>query len=111
MLAAMGVGALLGALAAVRATPRRPLLVSAITFGLLVVPLALLAAGASVPVLAVDGLLSGASMMLGNSLWESTLMRHIPDESLSRVSAYDWFGSLAFQPLGFAMWGPIAALI
>jgi hypothetical protein len=27
------------------------------------------------------------------------------------VSAYDWFGSLAFQPIGFAIWGPIAALI
>ena len=38
-------------------------------------------------------------------------MRHVPDESLSRVSAYDWFGSIAFQPLGMAIWGPIAALI
>ena len=38
-------------------------------------------------------------------------MRHVPDESLSRVSAYDWFGSLAFQPLGLAIWGPIAELI
>ena len=50
-------------------------------------------------------------MMLGNSVWESTLMRHVPHESLSRVSAYDWFGSLAFQPLGLAIWGPIAAII
>ena len=46
--------------------------------------------------------------MLGNSVWESTLQRHIPAESLSRVSAYDWFGSLAFYPLGLAVWGPIA---
>ena len=38
-------------------------------------------------------------------------MRHVPDESLSRVSAYDWFGSLAFQPLGLAIWGPIAEVI
>jgi hypothetical protein len=30
---------------------------------------------------------------------------------LSRVSAYDWFGSLAFQPLGYAIWGPIAVAI
>ena len=27
---------------------------------------------------------------------------------LSRVSAYDWFGSFAFAPIGFAIWGPIA---
>jgi hypothetical protein len=38
-------------------------------------------------------------------------MRHVPDEWLSRVSAYDWFGSLAFQPLGLAIWGPIAGVI
>jgi hypothetical protein len=31
--------------------------------------------------------------------------------SLSRVSAYDWFGSLAFQPLGLAIWGPISVAI
>ena len=29
--------------------------------------------------------------------------------ALSRVSAYDWFGSLAFQPLGLAIAGPLAA--
>ena len=50
-------------------------------------------------------------MMLGNSVWESTLQRHIPAESLSRVSAYDWFGSLAFYPLGLAVWGPMAAAV
>jgi hypothetical protein len=42
------------------------------------------------------------------SIWESTLQRHIPDDSLSRVSAYDWFGSFAFYPLGLALWGVIA---
>jgi uncharacterized membrane protein len=75
------------------------------------VPLGLLAVGAPVPVLALGALLSGGAMMLGNSVWESTLQRHIPTESLSRVSAYDWFGSLAFYPLGLAVWGPIAAAV
>jgi hypothetical protein len=27
------------------------------------------------------------------------------------VSAYDWFGSLAFQPIGMAIWGPISVVI
>jgi hypothetical protein len=27
------------------------------------------------------------------------------------VSAYDWFGSLAFQPVGMAIWGPISVAI
>jgi hypothetical protein len=33
------------------------------------------------------------------------LQRHIPDEWLSRVTSYDWFGSFAFYPLGLAAWG------
>ena len=33
------------------------------------------------------------------------------DESLSRVSAYDWFGSFAFYPLGLALWGVVAGAI
>jgi hypothetical protein len=31
--------------------------------------------------------------------------------SLSRVSAYDWFGSFAFQPVGLPIWGPIAGVM
>jgi hypothetical protein len=30
---------------------------------------------------------------------------------LSRVAAYDWFGSLACQPLGYVLVGPIAGAI
>src|SRR4051812_16327190 len=43
-------------------------------------------------------------------LWETTL-QHIPPTALSRVSAYDWFGSLAIQPIGVALVGPIATAI
>jgi hypothetical protein len=54
---------------------------------------------------------AGASMMLGNSLWESTLQRNVPPEALSRVSSYDWFGSIAFNPVGLILWGPLAELV
>jgi hypothetical protein len=37
------------------------------------------------------------------------LQRHVAPAALSRVSAYDWFGSLAFQPVGLAIAGPLAA--
>jgi Major Facilitator Superfamily len=111
VLGAMGVGALIGGLVAIRIDPRRPLVASALAAGLFAVPLAMLAL--RVPVLALAGaaVLAGVAMMLGNSLWESTVQRHVPAESLSRVSAYDWFGSLAFQPVGLAIWGPVSALI
>jgi MFS family permease len=111
ILAAMGVGALAGSLIAANVKPGRPLLLAALADGLFALPLAFLAAAPPVPLIAFGALLSGAGMALAISLWESTLQRHIPDESLSRVSSYDWFGSLAFYPLGLAVWGPVATVI
>jgi MFS family permease len=111
VLAGIGAGALAGSLLATRVKPRRPLVLVGLSEALFVLPLAFLAAGAPVPLLACGALLSGAGMMLGNSVWESTLQRHVPAESLSRVSSYDWFGSFAFYPFGLAIWGPVAAAI
>jgi MFS family permease len=111
VLAAMGVGALVGSLLAAQIRPHRPLLFAAFADGLFVVPLAFLAAAPPVPLIACGALLSGAGMALAISVWESTLQRHVPGESLSRVSSYDWFGSLAFYPVGLAVWGPVAAAI
>lgn len=111
VLAAMGVGALAGSLFAAQVKPRRPLLLAALADGLFVLPLAFLAAGPPVWLIASAALLAGAGMALAISVWESTLQRHVPGESLSRVSSYDWFGSLAFYPLGLAIWGPVAAAI
>ncbi len=111
ILAAMGVGALAGSLLAAQVRPRRPLLFATVLDGLFVLPLGFLAAAPPVPVIACGAVLSGAGMALAISVWESTLQRHIPGESLSRVSSYDWFGSLAFYPLGLAIWGPVATVI
>jgi hypothetical protein len=56
----------------------------------------------------LGALLAGLGLMLGNTLWETTLQRHVPSESLSRVSSYDWFGSMLINPLGFALVGLVA---
>jgi MFS family permease len=111
VLGAVGVGAVLGSLAATRVRPTRPLLFVALMDGLFGLPLAFLAAGSSVPVLAIGGILSGIGMTLGMSVWETTLQREIPTESLSRVASYDWFVSYAVYPLGLAIWGPLAGVI
>lgn len=105
----VGIGALIGSVLATQVKPRRPLLFFAIVDGLFVLPLACLAASMSVVVLVAGALVSGVGMTIGASVWESTLQRHVPGESLSRVSSYDWFGSLVFAPLGLAIWAPIAA--
>jgi predicted MFS family arabinose efflux permease len=111
ILAALGAGALAGALLAIRLRPRRPLVVVALSYAVLSVPLAGLASGAHLAVVCISAFLAGLGMMLGNTVWESALQRRIPDDALSRVSAYEWFGSLALRPLGLALWGPLAAAI
>jgi hypothetical protein len=111
VLGAVGVGALLGSLVATRIRPSRPLVFVAFMDALFGIPLVFLAAGASVPVLALGAALSGAGLMLGMSVWETTLQREIPPESLSRVASYDWFGSYAVYPIGLAIWGPLAGVI
>jgi MFS family permease len=111
VLAAMGAGGVAGALLAIRVKPRRPLVVVALAYLTFSPPLALLGAGAGVALVAGGALLAGTGLMLGNTVWESTLQRNIPTESLSRVSAYDWFGALAFRPLGLVLWGPVSVAI
>ena len=111
VLGAMGVGGVIGGAAAIRANPRRPMLVVVATGPVFAIPLALLAAHAPTVLLAVAAFFSGATLTLGNSLWESTLQRQISPDAMSRVSAYDWFGSLAFYPLGLALWGPVSGRI
>jgi hypothetical protein len=75
------------------------------------VPTVLLAVPAPLAVIVVAGLFAGVTSMLFNTLFETTLQRHIPRHALSRVSSYDWFGSLALQPIGLALMGPLASAV
>src|SRR4051794_20719318 len=70
VLALLGVGALVGAVVAVRVDPARPLAVFALGGAAFSLPLACLAGGAALPVLAAGAFAAGVSLMLGNSLWE-----------------------------------------
>jgi predicted MFS family arabinose efflux permease len=110
ILASFSVGGLIGGLAVMRTKPHRPLLVACIAVIPWSFPPAMLALATPLLAIAAVSLVSGAGLMFFNSLWETTLQRHIPDAALSRVSAYDWFGSLLMQPLGFALVGPAVVL-
>jgi MFS family permease len=39
------------------------------------------------------------------------MQREIPTDMLSRLSAYDMFGSLVFLPIGLALVGPVTNII
>jgi len=111
ILTAEGVGWLAGGVAVLRVSPRRPLIVATAASAAAVVPTVLLAGPAPLAVIVVASLLAGVSTMLFNTLFETMLQRHIPRRALSRVSSFDWFGSLALQPVGLALMGPLAGAI
>jgi MFS family permease len=111
IIAALGVGSLIGGVISLRIHVRRPLYFASSLVALLAIPIALLALRAPAVVVAAGALLAGGGNMIFNALWETALQRHVPAAALSRVSAYDWFGSLAFQPIGLVLAGPAAAAI
>jgi len=97
--------------AVLRLRVHRPLVASSLAWGLLAVPNLLLALVAPAAVIALGLLVGGIGLAVGQALWDSTLARHIPAASLSRVSSYDWFGSLVFNPAGFLVVGRLSAAI
>ncbi|MGV1050011.1 MAG: MFS transporter [Solirubrobacterales bacterium] len=107
--ASFGVGALLGGALALSFRPRRPLLIGEGMLICLGLPIALLALPAVPVAIAFGTLVVGAALSLAEVLYETVTAQQIPQEALSRVAAYDWFGSLALEPLGLVVVGPLAA--
>ena len=111
ILAVESVGAVVGGVFALRLRVKRPLVASE----LFVVPAGLLLAALAVPLpliaLAVVSFVVGVGFALGNTLWTTALQRNVPQHALSRISSFDWLGSIALNPIGYALIGPIAGAI
>ncbi|MFB7630876.1 MFS transporter [Streptomyces sp. NPDC056149] len=110
-LAAFGAGTAAGALLMTRLTPRRILLTG--TLG--VFPVALPAAALAIPVpagwLPPIMFCTGISIEVFAVTWMVALHQEIPEEKFSRVSSYDWLGSLAMVPVATSLAGPTQDLI
>jgi hypothetical protein len=53
----------------------------------------------------------GVAVGLFLAVWEGALQRRIPNDKLSRVSAWDWMSALAGMPLGFVLAGVLGDAI
>jgi MFS family permease len=111
ILAAEGAGAVIGGVVMLRVHPRRPLLVATLATFAFPLPLFAIAHRSSTVVIATMALLTGLLVTVFSVQWSTTMQREIPSEVLSRVSAYDWFGSLVLMPIGMAVAGPLSAVI
>ncbi len=106
-----GLGAVIGALVGIRWKPEHPLRVGLLLILMWPVMAGSLALNAPLALVIVFALATGFGFSLTMIWWETALARHIPAYALSRVSAYDWMGSLALLPIGFAIAGPLANAI
>ncbi|MFF8842744.1 MFS transporter [Streptomyces sp. NPDC015127] len=111
VLAVQGVGSVVGGLLLFWWRPARPLLVSTLLVGLDSLFLLALATTSRLEPVAVVALLGATGVTMADALWLSTLQREIPSDALSRVSSYEWLGSLALNPLGMAVTGMLVAVV
>ncbi|MFE2266756.1 MFS transporter [Streptomyces griseosporeus] len=105
-LAFFGAGTVGGALLMTRWKPRRLLLAGTLCVFPMALPAAALAVPAPVGVLCAVMFTAGATVEVFGVSWMTALHQEIPEEKLSRVSAYDWFGSVALLPVATSLAGP-----
>jgi MFS family permease len=106
--AVVGVGTVLGSIAAIRWRPEYPMRAAMACAS--VWPLAMLfyALGLSTAIVLPAMLVAGAGFALFDVWWLTALAERIPPDKLSRVTSYDWMISLGLVPLGFLLAGPLA---
>jgi MFS family permease len=105
------VGAVLGNVIAFRVRPSRPLFTGCLVVALYALAPALLARPFPTAAIAAAAAIGFGAVGFSDTLWFTVLQERIPPQALSRVSSYDWLGSLVLQPVGYAVAGPIAATI
>ncbi|EGX57000.1 transmembrane efflux protein [Streptomyces zinciresistens K42] len=101
-----GAGTVAGALLMTRWKPRRLLLAGTLCVFPLALPSAALAVPVPVGVLCAVMFLTGVMLEVFGVSWMTALHQEIPEDKLSRIAAYDWFGSVALVPVATALAGP-----
>jgi MFS family permease len=106
--AALGAGAVLGGLIALRIKPSRPLMLA----NLAGIPsaLQLIALAVPLPTVAIMAVcvVGWAGLTLLNEVWFATVPQLMPADLLARATSFDWLLSTIAMPLGFAVSGPLA---
>jgi MFS family permease len=104
---AMGAGTMLGALVGFRWRPLYPM--RAAFLWVLPWPAVTGIFGVGAPLVLLVPLFAtaGVGIALFGIWWETALAERVPPHTLSRVSAYDWMGSLALLPIGYLVAGPV----
>jgi MFS family permease len=108
IMAALSIGMTLGVVISMRIRPKHPLIIGMSAQVFLVLFIVTMGVTQNIWLIMFTAFLCGIGMDLFMILWMTALQSNIPRESLSRVTSYDAFGSLAMAPLGLVLAGPAA---
>jgi hypothetical protein len=111
MMTGWGLGGLAGTLIAYRVRPKRQLLLAVGVMPLLTLWMFGMAVPLPIYVLVFFAFLGGIAIDMMWANWLTTLQTQIPEEAMSRVGAYDAFGSMVFAPVGLFIAGPITKIV
>ena len=109
-LAALTTGMLIGSVISLKVHFGRPLLFAMLIISATSIWDFSLALSAPLWISLICAFLAGIAIDIFMVVWNTSLQSHIPEESYSRVVAYDAFGSFGLSPLGIAAAGPLAEL-
>jgi MFS family permease len=107
ILAALSIGMVVGVLLSMKVRPKRPLVVGLGAQIGVVTWILTMGVTNWIPLLMVSAFFAGIALDFFMVLWQTAMQINIPRESLSRVTSYDAFGSLALAPLGLVLAGPL----
>jgi MFS transporter, DHA3 family, tetracycline resistance protein len=112
ILAFFGAGSALGALTVSSGRlPRRYLTVMLTMWSVGSIPLVVFGFTSSFALMAGATFIIGFTDGAGMVIWGTLLQRRVPTEMLGRVSSLDFFVSLAFMPVSFAIVGPLSKVV
>ncbi len=109
ILASMSLGMLVGVVVTMNRTFVHPLRIGVASQFAFALWCLVMSATHTVPLIMLAAFFAGVSMDFFMILWQTTMQSLIPRESLSRVTSYDAFGSLALAPVGLLVAGPVTA--
>lgn len=109
VLSAEAVGYIVGSLLGMRIAPKYPMRFLMLSTFSLTVYIFTLAGPLSIWIIAASAFIWGICIDLWGALWNTAMQKEVPEEFLSRVSAFDGLGTLSLRPVGLAIAAPVAA--
>lgn len=108
VVAAFGIGSIVGDVGAYRLKIARPMAVAAAALAVASCQAVIIGSSGSLLLISVLEAVTGVAVSLFFVLWETALQTHVPESTLSRVSSYDHLMSAGLMPLGLALAGPVS---